>query len=44
MEHQDFSAEKQAIEGVIRPTGTVYGYDRRTKQRYKKPKQPTTYK
>ena len=44
MEHQDFSAEKQAIEGVIRPTGTVYGYDRRTKQRYKKPKQPTAHK
>jgi hypothetical protein len=42
MEHQDCSAEKQAIKGAIRPAGTVYRYDRRTKQRYKRPKQPTT--
>ena len=44
MEHQDCSAEKQAIKGVIRPAGAIYRYDRRTQQRYKRPKQPTTHK
>ena len=44
MEHQDCSAEKQAIKGVIRPTGAIYRYDSRTQQRYKRPKQPTTHK
>jgi len=33
MEHQHRSAEKQAIKGAILPTGAVYRYDRRTKQR-----------
>ena len=42
MEHQDCSAEKQAIKGTIRPAGAIYRYDRRIKQRYTRPKQPTT--
>ena len=44
MEHQDCSAEKQAINGAIRLAGAVYRYGRRTKQRYKRPKQPTAHK
>ena len=44
MEHQDCSAEKQAIKGVIRSTGAIDRYGRRTQQRYKGPKQPTTHK
>ena len=44
MEHQHRSAEKQAIKGAIRPAEAIYRYDRRTKQRYKRPKQPTTNK